>query len=96
MKKVFSIVVLMLAATLFSFGQHYIVKHSDYNRVNLSFKPAEVQVKEVALPEGTYSKVFMEDYLAVSVVSFLGYHEPLPVLTGNACDCLSVIGDCGT
>lgn len=63
MKKVFSIVVLMLAATLFSFGQHYIVKHSDYNRVNLSFKPAEVQVKEVALPEGTYSKVFMEDYL---------------------------------
>ena len=62
MKKLLVSFFIMLAVISLAKAQHYNVKHSDFNRVSISFKSDIIQVKDVKTTQGYFSQLSMADY----------------------------------
>ena len=62
MKKILVSLFMMLAVISLANAQHYNVKHSDFNRVSISFKSDIIQVKDVKTSQGYFSQISMADY----------------------------------
>lgn len=62
MKK-FILMTLMLTMVVFTtMAQHYNVRGNNYSKVEVSFTSAPLQVQKMITPEGTFSRISMEDY----------------------------------
>ncbi len=77
MKKVLLSIFVMVLTISVTFAQHYNVKHSDYNRVSVSFKSDRIQTENVKTQEGMFTKITMDEYVSGGTVGC----PQLPILS---------------
>ncbi|MCQ2283646.1 MAG: C25 family cysteine peptidase [Bacteroidales bacterium] len=77
MRKILTIMLVVMLMTQCVFAQHYKVNHSDFTSVDLTFTSAPIQSKVISTDAGIYTKITMDDYLPSTKVG----SPELPTMT---------------